>query len=138
MNPSPKKTDPRRSLGNVGEALATQALIEAGLIILARNWRCPVGELDIVAQEPAADFANGGVVVPWLVLVEVRTRRGERFGTALQAVTLAKQAKLRQVAATYVQQTGWSGPWRIDVVAVQMDARGRLMQIEHLRGAVTG
>ena len=138
MNPSPKKTDPRRSLGNVGEELATQTLIEAGLTILARNWRCPVGELDIVAQEPAADFANGGVVVPWLVLVEVRTRRGERFGTALQAVTFAKQAKLRQVAATYVQQTGWSGPWRIDVVAVQMDARGRLMQIEHLRGAVTG
>jgi putative endonuclease len=76
--------------------------------------------------------------VPWLVMVEVRTRRGLRYGSARESVTLQKQAKLREVGAAYVQATGWEGPWRIDVVAVQMDANGRLLAVEHIRHAVTG
>ncbi len=130
--------DPRRGLGQTGEDLAVQALEEAGLTILERNWRCPVGELDIVAQEQAPDLVTGEERATWLVLVEVRTRRGERFGTARQAVTPRKQAKLREVAAHYVQALGWTGPWRIDVVAVQMDRAGRLLAVEHIRHAVPG
>ena len=72
------------------------------------------------------------------MLVEVRTRRGNRFGTAQQSVTERKQAKLRLVSEQYVQTTAWTGPWRIDVVAVQMDSAGRLVEIEHIRHAVTG
>lgn len=128
----------RRQLGNTGEALALQTLTANGLTILAQNWRCPVGELDIVAQELAPDFASGHPQVTWLVLVEVRTRRGDAFGTALQALTPRKAAKLREVAESYVQQHEWRGPWRIDFVAVQMDKRGRLVAVEHIRHAVTG
>ena len=128
----------RRQLGNTGETLALQTLTAAGLTILAQNWRCSVGELDIVAQEVAPDFASGNLQATWLVLVEVRTRRGEAFGTALQAITPRKAAKLREVAEHYVQQHGWTGPWRIDFVAVQMDGSGRLIAVDHVRHAVTG
>lgn len=130
--------DRRRQLGNTGEDLALQTLQEAGLTILARNWRCPLGELDIVAQEQAPDFVSGDPQAYWLVVVEVRTRRGAAFGTALQSITPRKAAKLRTVADQYVQQTNWTGPWRIDLVAVQMDERGHLLAIEHVRHAVTG
>ncbi len=128
----------RRRLGNKGEELAVQTLQAAGLTILDRNWRCTAGELDIIAQAPAPDFVQGGAIVPWLILVEVRTRRGDRFGTAQQSVTPRKQAKLREVAEHYVKSIAWAGPWRIDVVAIQMDGGGRLLEIEHIRHAVSG
>ncbi len=130
--------DPRRQLGNTGEALAVRTLQAAGLLILTRNWRCGVGEIDIVAQEQAPDFTQGGIMTPWLVLVEVRTRRGANFGSARQSITLRKAAKLREVAAHYVQEQQWSGPWRIDVVAVEMDSSGHLLTVDHIRHAVTG
>ncbi len=127
----------RQKLGATGETLAARHLQDAGLTVLARNWRCTAGELDIIAQENAPDYSAGGAVLPWLVLVEVRTRRGNRYGTALQSVTPRKAAKVREVAAHYVQSVGWTGPWRVDVVAVQMDRQGHLMAIEHIRHAVS-
>lgn len=130
--------DARRTLGRRGEAMAAQALEAAGLTILARNWRCATGEIDLIAQDHAPDYSQGGAVVPWLVIVEVRTRRGQAYGSALASVTPAKQARLAAVGAAYVQAMGWRGPWRIDVVAIQMDGAGRLQAIEHIRHAVTG
>jgi putative endonuclease len=130
--------DARQKLGRAGEEMAARLLHEAGLVIVERNWRCPYGELDIVAHEDAPDFANGGILVTWLVVVEVRIRRGERFGTAQASVTATKQAKLRTVAQAYVQAVNWQGPWRIDVVAIQLDGQGRLLEKAHLRHAVTG
>jgi putative endonuclease len=131
-------TDSRRQLGNAGEEMAARLLTEAGLQIVARNWRCAYGELDLVAQETAPDYANGGELATWLVAVEVRTRRGTRFGSAKESVTRAKQAKLRTLAEAYVQATQWQGPWRIDVVAIQLDAQGRMLEKTHLRHAVLG
>ena len=131
-------SDPRRQLGNRGEALAVQALESAGITIVARNWRCRAGELDIVGQEEAPDYTRTGEAVPWMVFVEVRTRRGTAYGSALQSITPRKQAKLREVAEHYVQATGWTGPWRIDVVGVQLDRAGRLVSIDHIRHAVAG
>jgi putative endonuclease len=130
------KQDPRRSLGSSGEAIAVHALEQAGLTIVERNWHCAVGEIDIVAQENGPDYARGLASTPWLVLVEVRTRRGDTYGTALQSVVPRKQRKLRQVARTYVQHTDWRGPWRIDVVGIQMDSQGQVQSCEHIRHAV--
>ena len=129
-------TDPRRQLGNAGEDLATQALRANGLTIVERNWRCREGEVDIVAQEIAPDFVNGGAPGTWLVLVEVRTRRGNSYGTALESITPRKARKMRDVAHHYVQAHEWHGPWRIDVVGVQMDSQGHLLAVEHIRNAV--
>ncbi len=130
-----KSTDPRKQLGRAGEAMAQRILREAGLTIVTCNWRCAEGEIDIVAQERAPDYVRGEVC-DWLVVVEVRTRRGLAFGTALESITPRKAAKLRQVARRYVQTTGWDGPWRIDVVGIQMDGQGRLLAVDHIRHAV--
>jgi putative endonuclease len=128
--------DARRHLGMAGEEMAARLLREAGFEIVARNWRCAYGELDLVAHETLSDFVEGATVT-WLVAVEVRIRRGMRFGTAQQSVTAAKQAKLRTVAEAYVQELQWQGPWRIDVVAIQLDSQGRMVETAHLRHAVT-
>ena len=128
--------DPRRRLGAKGEEMAAQVLAQKGFAIVERNWRCAVGEIDIVATETGPDDARGLSAVPWLVIVEVRTRRGTAFGTALQSIIARKQAKLRQVARTYVRSIHWSGPWRIDVVAIQMDSQGHLLSVDHIRRAV--
>ncbi|MEZ4708935.1 MAG: YraN family protein [Caldilineaceae bacterium] len=132
------RKNPRRKLGDTGERLAAETLATAGLKIVERNWRCTAGEIDIVAEEDAPDYTRGGEMTTWRVFIEVRTRRGDVYGTALQSITPAKQAKLRQVAAEYVQSQQWRGPWRIDAVGVQMDSSGRLIAIEHIRHAVTG
>lgn len=128
----------RHQLGRAGEEMAAAYLTRAGLEIVARNWHCRHGELDLVAIEAAPDYAHGGALVHWLVAVEVRIRRGSRFGTALESVTPAKQRKLRLTAESYVQTHQWQGPWRIDVVAIQLDAQGHMLETRHLRHAVTG
>lgn len=131
-------SDQRRQRGNCGEEFAVHHLEALGLKIQARNWRCARGELDIIATEIAPDYASGDTAAHWLVFVEVRTRSGSRFGTARQSFTAAKQRKLQEVAAYYRQTVNWNGPWRIDAVAVQINAQGELLSIEHIRHAVLG
>ena len=101
---------------------------EQGYLILAHNWRCSAGELDIVARE-------GGT----LAFVEVRTRRGDRFGTPEESITPTKQAKLVELAQTYLQEHDLADEnWRIDVVAVEMDGRGGVKRLNLIRNAVWG
>ena len=121
------RRDDRRGLGRHGEDLAARHLAAQGYEILERNWRCPAGELDLVARDGDC-----------LAFVEVRTRRGPEMGSPEESVTLAKQARLVILAETYLQAHDWPGPWRIDVVAVEMDARGRLQRLDHYENAVTG
>ena len=137
--PAPRtpRTDSRRQLGQRGEALAAGVLIAAGLEIVESNCRCRDGEIDIVATDIAPDYVHGVPDAEWLVLVEVRTRSGDSYGSARESVDRRKQAKLRAVAATYVQEKAWTGPWRIDVVAIQADRMGRISSFEHIRNAVT-
>lgn len=119
--------DRRKALGDFGEDAAAAHLERAGLRILARKWRCPLGELDIVAQDGQA-----------LVFVEVRTRRGGPAGLAQESVTRAKQARLARLAYSYLGATGHPGDWRIDVVAVVVEPSGRVAHIDHIRNAVEG
>ncbi len=121
------KHDDRGGLGRHGEELAAQFLATRGYEILERNWRCAAGELDLVARDG-----------PCLAFVEVRTRRGQQLGSPEESITLAKQARLITLAETYLQNHDWPGPWRIDVVAVEMDTRGRLQRLDHYENAVTG
>lgn len=128
--------DPRRRQGQAAEEAAVRALTAAGLTVLARNWRCPAGEIDIVAEDIAPDYAAGLPNARWLVLVEVRSRRRSQ-GSARQSFTPRKLSKLQEVAAHYIQSTAWTGPWRIDAVAVQFEGE-RIADVEHIRHAVTG
>lgn len=118
-------TPSRRKIGRRGEEQVARYLTAQGYTILARNWRCTQGELDIVAQGEEA-----------LVLVEVRTRRTAALGPPEESVTPAKQARLRALAEAAVQAWGWQGPWRIDIAAVDMTS-GQV-SIRWLKDAVEG
>jgi putative endonuclease len=117
----------RQQLGRRGEQLAVDALNERSYTVRARNWRCPIGEIDIIAQD--------GQV---LVVVEVRTRRGQAYGSPEDSLTAPKQARLVELGQTYVQEVDWDGPWRIDVVAVQLGLRGQLERLTVIENAVEG
>jgi putative endonuclease len=117
----------RQGLGRRGEELAARHLLAKGYRIIARNWRCETGELDLVTEDGAC-----------LTFVEVRTRRGRALGSPEESITSAKQARLITLAEAYVQAHDCPGDWRIDVVAIEMDRRGRLLRLDHYENAVTG
>ena len=118
----------RKRLGDAGEEIATRELVRRGYVVRERNWRCPEGELDIIAEQGES-----------LVFVEVRTRRGDRFGTPEESITLAKRAHLIAAAQTYLQAHSLPDrDWRIDVVAVEMSDRGRLQRVDVIENAIEG
>ncbi len=114
-------------LGRTGERLAAEELMRGGYRILERNFFCPYGELDLVAEDKDD-----------LVFVEVKTRRGNAYGLPEEAVTIRKQQKLIQAAAFYLDLHGCADrSWRIDVVAVQLSTSGKLQEIRIYQHAVT-
>jgi len=117
----------RQRLGAFGEEVAIRRLRELGYRVVERNYRCAAGEIDIVAMD--------GEV---MAFVEVRTRRGDRMGTPEESVGPRKQRKMIEVAQTYVAERGYVGAWRLDVVAVVLDERGRVARCEVIPNAVEG
>jgi putative endonuclease len=117
----------RRDTGILGEKLAGDFLRKRGYRILEANYRCPAGEVDLVAEH--RDF---------LVFVEVRTKRSREFGTPEESITETKKERLITVAA-YYQQTHHNLPqsWRIDVVAVELNRKGKPWRIELIENAVS-
>jgi putative endonuclease len=115
-------------LGAAGERLAAERLRAAGYVIRAMNYRCAVGEVDIVAEE-------GGDIV----FIEVKTRRGVAFGLPEEAVTPAKQRKLIAAAQTYLAEAETPDvSWRIDVVGVALSSAGKLEEVRIHRHALSG
>ena len=118
----------RRSseLGRWGEELAAEQLAAGGLRVLARNWRCSQGELDLVGLE-----ADGTVV-----FVEVKTRAGTGFGTPAEAVGWRKSGRIRRLAGAWLadhRPAGTTG-LRFDVVGI-VRRPGEPPEVTHLRGA---
>ncbi|KQX63731.1 YraN family protein [Angustibacter sp. Root456] len=110
------------AVGRYGEDVAARHLVELGYQLLHRNWRCELGEIDIVARDGDC-----------LVVCEVKTRRSGAFGHPAEAVTSRKAARLRRLAARWLQETGLHPPQvRIDVVAVMRPPSGPAT-VEHLR-----
>ncbi|GAA4194436.1 YraN family protein [Streptosporangium oxazolinicum] len=109
-------------LGRHGEQIAVDYLLAHDLQILDRNWRCPDGEIDIVAREGRT-----------LVAVEVKTRSGRSHGTAFEAVTDAKIARLRRLAAGWLaERQDRFDAVRVDVVALERFAGDFV--VRHERG----
>jgi putative endonuclease len=104
---------PRQRLGQWGEGLAARYVERLGCTILARNWRCPAGEVDLVVCEGTS-----------LAFVEVRTRRPSAYGSPEESITAAKLAHMLAVAQTYVYEQAWEGDWRLDVVAIEVGRKG--------------
>ena len=100
----------RSDLGGRGEDLAVAVLKAKGYKIIERNFRSPVGEIDIVALEAQT-----------LVFVEVKTRGSGEFGSAKWAVDHKKRRKISMTALDYLNRKSWGDrPARFDVVAVDM------------------
>lgn len=117
---------PNQSLGKAGEAAALRELKARGYEILESNYRVREGEVDLVARDGDE-----------YVFVEVKARRGRAYGIPEEAVTGVKQARLATVARSYLEQLGEpDAEWRIDVVAIEQDGRGRITRLEVLRNVV--
>ncbi|MFJ4716159.1 YraN family protein [Streptomyces sp. NPDC088785] len=122
----------QRALGKYGEDLAARRLAEAGMTVLARNWRAGrSGEIDIVARDGDA-----------IVVCEVKTRRavggagrGRAFEDPMASITPVKARRLRDLAERWVQEHGGAPPGgvRIDLVGVLLPERGA-PRVEHARG----
>jgi putative endonuclease len=117
-------TAERKKLGERGEDAAVAYLERAGLTIVERNWRCPVGEIDIV-----------GLDGDTLVLCEVKTRRTVAKGTPEDAITAAKRRRYAKLAAAYVQTAGIEPVTvRFDVITLLVIAEDRAL-LRHYRAA---
>lgn len=112
------------ALGRWGEQLAAEHLRADGLELLARNWRCDIGELDIVARE------TDGTVV----FVEVKTRGGTGFGLPAEAVGQVKARKLRTLARRWLMENPGAPALRFDVIGI-VRRPGERPEISHLRSA---
>ncbi|MEP6599789.1 MAG: YraN family protein [Actinomycetota bacterium] len=117
------------AVGRYGERVAERHLADAGLTILARNWRCPAGELDLVARDGAV-----------LVFCEVKTRSSTDFGDPAEAVIRTKATRIRGLALRWLAEQrdlGGSAFWpelRFDVVSVVRQRSGAA-SVRHVRGA---
>ncbi len=113
----------RAAVGGFGEETAARHLVAQGMAILDRNWRCDLGEIDLVARDRDV-----------LVVCEVKTRRGDLFGSPAEAVTPRKAARLRRLAARWLSEHPLTpADVRIDVVGVLLPRSGPPL-VEHLVG----
>ena len=111
-SPDTPQSSNRRQVGAMYESAAESFLIRQGLTILARNFRCKAGEIDLVAQE-----------LDYLVFVEVRYRKNRRGGGALASVGSRKQRRICLAASFYLlSHCGTlSVPCRFDVIGIDAD-----------------
>ena len=107
-------------LGMRGERIAERHLVARGLTVIDRNWRCPQGEIDLVLRDGDET-----------VFVEVKTRTSDTFGHPLEAITVAKLARLKRLAAAWCSEHPGAGRIRIDAVAVVAPRRAPAT-VEHL------
>ncbi len=115
----------RKQLGAIGEAAAVRLLVRSGYKIRHRNFRCPLGELDLVAEERGV-----------LVFIEVKTRTTAEFGVPLEAVSPAKQRRLVRLATYYLAgRRLLERPCRFDAVSVVISPSGRVETVELTRDA---
>ncbi|HLI50543.1 MAG TPA: YraN family protein [Thermomicrobiaceae bacterium] len=119
-------TGRRKTLGNAGERLAARHLEDQGLRIIDRQWRGKAGEIDLAALDGET-----------LVIVEVKTRRGRRFGDAEEAVDEAKSERLLALGEEYTAAHPEHRErfWRVDLVAITLGTDGSVVRLTHLPDA---
>ena len=116
-------SDPRKSLGNAGEEFAERYLKRQGYAIVERNYRCPLGEIDLIALNKRA-----------VVFVEVKTRRVDTSGAPLESVNGAKQRRLRRAALHYLSRHHLHDrDVQFDVVGISL--RSDPPAVQHVRHA---
>lgn len=110
----------------MGEQAAATFLAGRGYQVVARNQRTPVGELDLVCRDRSE-----------VVIVEVKARYSEEFGTGLEAIGPRKARRLRAAALWWLSERGlFPCSVRFDAVVVSIDSRGLPLNLEHLRDVI--
>lgn len=113
----------RKVIGAHGEDQAAKYLKAHGYRIIEKNWRCRLGEIDLVAKE--ADT---------LVFCEVKTRSNQSFGHPLEAITASKKERLRRLGEAYIQAApGTNAALRFDVISIIEN--GGNSRLEHIKDA---
>ena len=113
-----------KTLGILGEELAYHFVKRKGYKVLLKNYKCPLGEIDLIAKE------NGA-----LIFMEVKTRSSLEMGLPAESVTFHKRAQLTKCARFYLKQYGIADvPCRFDVVSILMEG-GREPEIEVIKNA---
>lgn len=117
----------RQEVGKLGEKLAQKFLKKRGYRVRETNFRSRKGEIDIVAQQK-----------DYLVFVEVRAKSNLDFGTPEESITQSKRERLISSALTYINaHQNLPSLWRIDVVAVEIDQKGKARRIELIENAIS-
>ena len=111
--------------GQMGEAIAREYLKKKGYKILAQNFKTKYAEIDLIARQKNE-----------MVFVEVRTKRGEIFGTPEESLNRKKMIKLRKNAWAYVGRIGWQGAYRLDAVCVVLKQDNSAQRINHYENIV--
>lgn len=117
--------DSPKEVGNKGEKLAVKFLKRKGYKITQRNYKCKLGEIDIIAK-------HDGTVV----FVEVKTRQTQEFGAPQYAITAAKKRQISRVALLYIREKKMvDQSCRFDVIAITFSPESRKPNIEHIENA---
>ncbi len=116
----------KRKKGAIGEDIAVAHLLKNGYEIIARNYRCPLGELDIIASDEN-----------WLVFVEVKSRWSNRFGTPEEAITADKKARLTKLARYYLAiDLRREVPCRFDFIGIMLDNKDNVVSLNHIENII--
>jgi putative endonuclease len=111
----------RPELGRIAEEAAARYLRARGYRIRDRNWRCHLGEIDIVAE-------HGGAVV----IVEVKSRSSTEYARPEATVTTAKRRRLTVLARAYLSGKGLDAYCRLEIAEVVITPQGRVISVEVL------
>ncbi len=112
--------------GQRGEKIAEMFLLSRGFKIISRNYKTPLGEIDIITS-------RGG----YTVFVEVKSRVSERFGTPLESITPHKKAHIIRNCLYYLNKHKLQdSPCRIDLVSVKLSPDGKLESLKHIENAI--
>ena len=118
-------SDSRKDLGAKGEKLAIRFLKRKGYRIIQRNYKCKLGEIDIVARQDGT-----------IIFVEVKTRQTEEFGAPQYAVNASKRKQISKVALSYIRNNKLAEQsCRFDVIAITLTSESRKPVIEHIENA---
>ncbi len=111
----------KAKIGRFGQDLAREYLTRKGYLILAENFYCQAGELDLIAQKDDQ-----------LVFIEVKTRRSRKFGLPEEAVNRTKREKMHKAALVYLaQEKIKNNIFRFDCLALEIDKEAKTAKIRH-------
>lgn len=117
--------DRRKETGRLGEELALDYLLDKDYQLVAKNYHCPLGEIDLIVFKDKI-----------MVFVEVRTRRSTRFGLPEESIRHAKKDRIRRVAQYYLKNHYKTDiPVRFDVLTVILGAKEKVNSINHIEAA---